>query len=230
MKKCPECGNPSYDGAPVCGNCGYKFPKPKAMIQKEENIFKESPKQVKKGNEPSTTDILKENKLAIGAIFIITLIVIGIIIATGPSGDNVTTQIDGANKYSDAGISFTYPSTWSETSGYDESHEGAVYFNASDAAVEYYNVTSDISSIYELNNQRVSYALESGFNIDTVQTLDSNGTYTSDIILEDGNSGFTRYVTILSGDKLYVFKIDANSLNNVKSSEIESVLQSVHIE
>ena len=31
-EKCPECGNPSYDGAPVCGNCGYKFPKPKVSL------------------------------------------------------------------------------------------------------------------------------------------------------------------------------------------------------
>ena len=36
MKKCPECGNPSYDGAPACGNCGYKFPKMKPSAPKKE--------------------------------------------------------------------------------------------------------------------------------------------------------------------------------------------------
>uniref|UniRef100_UPI003182C382 zinc ribbon domain-containing protein n=2 Tax=Methanobacteriaceae TaxID=2159 RepID=UPI003182C382 len=45
MKKCPECGNPSYDGAPVCGNCGYKFPKSKSIVPKGEDIFKKEPKK-----------------------------------------------------------------------------------------------------------------------------------------------------------------------------------------
>ena len=47
MKKCPECGNPSYDGAPVCGNCGYKFPKPK-VAAKRESIFEGQPRVEKK--------------------------------------------------------------------------------------------------------------------------------------------------------------------------------------
>ncbi|WP_305515600.1 zinc ribbon domain-containing protein [Methanobrevibacter sp. V14] len=44
MKKCPECGNPSYDGAPICGNCGYNFPKPKVVAPKSEDIFQKEPK------------------------------------------------------------------------------------------------------------------------------------------------------------------------------------------
>ena len=89
MKKCPECGNPSYDGAPVCGNCGYKFPVRKpAAPKREAEIFKKDkkvkktkkakqpkkPKQPKKSKEPkslkkaensqneSTLEIIKENK------------------------------------------------------------------------------------------------------------------------------------------------------------------------
>ena len=45
MKKCPECGNPSYDGAPVCGNCGFEFPKPKVTISKGGDIFQKEKKQ-----------------------------------------------------------------------------------------------------------------------------------------------------------------------------------------
>ena len=104
MKKCPECGNPSYDGAPVCGNCGYNFPKPKIKSRKKDSIFqneqrstipkkeniikepkvdapkkesvsKENPKG-KPSNQKSTLEIIKEKKLIIGAIVLITLIVI----------------------------------------------------------------------------------------------------------------------------------------------------------
>ena len=46
MKKCPECGNPSYDGAPACGNCGYKFPKMKPSAPKKE-IFDKAPEKKK---------------------------------------------------------------------------------------------------------------------------------------------------------------------------------------
>ena len=53
MKKCPECGNPSYDGAPVCGNCGYKFPKPKVKAPIQEDIFEDRPIIDKSGNEES---------------------------------------------------------------------------------------------------------------------------------------------------------------------------------
>ena len=50
MKKCPECGNPSYDGAPVCGNCGYNFPKPKSSVPRNEDIFQQEPKEEKTSN------------------------------------------------------------------------------------------------------------------------------------------------------------------------------------
>lgn len=68
MKKCPECGNPSYDGAPACGNCGYKFPKMKPSAPKKE-IFDKAPEKKKKqfSDEESTIEIIKENKILIGA-------------------------------------------------------------------------------------------------------------------------------------------------------------------
>ena len=65
MKKCPECGNPSYDGAPVCGNCGYNFPKPKIKARKKDSIFQneqraEIPKKENIIREEPKVDISKD--------------------------------------------------------------------------------------------------------------------------------------------------------------------------
>ena len=229
MKKCPECGNPSYDGAPVCGNCGYKFPKPKVKVSKDDTIFEDKPIINKSGNEQSTIEIIKENKLVIGAILLITLIVIGIIVATGPS-NTTPTEIDSSNKYSDGIISFVYPSSWNETAGFDELHEGAVFFEDSNGTViEYYNVTSGFSSINEVNNERISSALESGDNIYAIQPIQIDGKNASDIIFENTDGTYSRYVSIISDGSLFVFKVKANSTNGITTDEINSVLQSVKI-
>ncbi len=229
MKKCPECGNPSYDGAPVCGNCGYKFPKPKVKHATQEDIFEDRPIINKSGNEESTLQIIKDNKIVIGAILLITLIVIGIIIATGPTA-NTTSKIDGSNKYSDAKISFTYPSNWKEVNGTDELHRGAVFFEGSNGTViEYYNVTSEFSSIYQINNERISAAQANNGFINTIQPIQLDGKNVSNVIIADNSGNFTRYVSLLSNGNLYVFKITGNSINATTSNEIESVLNSVHI-
>ena len=227
MKKCPECGNPSYDGAPVCGNCGYKFPKPKAKAPMQEDIFEDRPIINKNKNEASTLEIIKENKIVIGAILLITLLVIGIIIATGPSTNSSS---NGSNKFSDANSSFSYPSNWKEINGSDGLHSGAVFFEGSNGTViEYYNVTSGFSSIYEINSQRISSAQEESAYINTIQPIQLDGKNTSNVIIENNNGTFTRYVSILNNGNLYVFKINGNSINDTTSSEIESVLQTVHI-
>ncbi len=229
MKKCPECGNPSYDGAPVCGNCGYTFPKPKVKVSKEDTIFEDRPIINKSENEQSTLDIIKENKLAIGAILLITLLVIGVIIVTGPN-NTTQTKTDSLNKYSDAGFSFSYPSSWNETTGYDELHEGAVFFEDSNGTViEYYNVSSEFSSIYQVNNERVSAALADGDNINTILPTQIDSKNASDIIIESTGGNFTRYVSIISDGNLFVYKIKANSMDGIKTTEIDSVLQSTRI-
>ena len=254
MKKCPECGNPSYDGAPVCGNCGYKFPKPKVKVPVQEDIFEDRPiinrnktkkenkpenkkknkpenklenkPENKKKNEESTIEIIKDNKIVIGTILIITLIVIGIIVATGPSHDTTKTT-NGTNKYSNANFTFSYPSSWKEINGSDQLHSRAVFFEGSNGTeIEYYNVTSDSSSISEINTQRATAVQGSNANINTIQTIQINGKNASNVILENSNGNFTRYVSLLENGKLYVFKINGKTLNDVTSSEIESVLQS----
>ncbi|WP_407422960.1 zinc ribbon domain-containing protein [Methanobrevibacter sp.] len=229
MKKCPECGNPSYDGAPVCGNCGYKFPKPKVKAPMQEDIFEDRPIINKSGNEPSTLEIIKDNKIVIGAILLITLIVIGIIIATGPTTNN-STKVEGLNKFTDANASFSYPSNWKDINGSDELHSGAIFLEGSNGTeIEYYNVTSEFSSIYQINTERISSAQENGAYVNTIQTLQIDGKNTSNVILENADGTFTRYVSLLNNGNLYVFKVNGKSLNDTTSSEIESVLQSVHI-
>lgn len=230
MKKCPECGNPSYDGAPVCGNCGYKFPKPKVKAQKEEDIFQNKPISDKITGEDSTLDIIKENKYIIGAIILITLIIIGIIIVTGPNTTNTTSNpIDNSNKYSDAKFSFTYPSKWSEVSKYDELHEGAVFFEGSNGTViEYYNVTSD-SSINQINNERINNAIANGDSINKILPTQIDGKNASDVILQNYDGTYTRFISILDNGNLFVLKISGNSYNTVTSDEIESVIQSIKI-
>ena len=95
MKKCPECGNPSYDGAPACGNCGYKFPKMKPSAPKKE-IFDKAPEKKKKqfSDEESTIEIIKENKILIGAIILITIIVICGIVITGPNNNTKLHKVE----------------------------------------------------------------------------------------------------------------------------------------
>ena len=227
MKKCPECGNPSYDGAPVCGNCGYKFPKPKVKAPVQEDIFEDRPIINKSENEESTLEIIKKNKVLIGAILLITIIVIGIIIVTGPSNHTAT---DGSNKYSDGKMSFSYPSNWKEVNGSDLIHTGAVFFEGNNGTtIEYYNVTSDYSSIYGINSLRISSAQDENDYINTIQPIQIDGKNVSNVIVETSNGTFTRYVSILSNDTLYVFKINGKTIDDTRSSEIESVLNSVHI-
>lgn len=230
MKKCPECGNPSYDGARICGNCGYEFPKPKVRVSREDNIFKEEPKVIKSSNDKSTVDIIKENKIVISVILLITLIVIGIIIVTGPTNNDSSTQIDGLVEYSANGFSFNYPSNWQEVNGSDVNHEGAIFFKNNNTLIEYYNVTSDYSSLKEVTQERISYAQLNGYSIDTVQTITLNGVNASDIIFEDDYTGnYTRFVSMLGDGELFVFKLTGDSLNAINSDEISTVLNSSNI-
>ena len=229
MKKCPECGNPSYDGAPVCGNCGYKFPKPKVKALKEENIFKKNNKTPKNSNEESTLEIIKENKIIIGTIILITLIVIGIIIVTH-STTNTSSSIDGLKKYSEDNFSFTYPSSWSEVNKTDDLHASAIFFkDNNDVEIEYYNVTIGYSSINEVNNERVNNALSNGDYINTVQQIQKKKKNVSNVIVENYDGGYTRFVSLLNNGNLYVFKITGNSTEAITSEGIESALQSAAI-
>lgn len=232
MKKCPECGNPSYDGAPVCGNCGYQFPKPKIAASKREDIFQQKPKEQKTSNNESTLNIIKDNKLIIGIIVLVTLIVICGIVLTGSNNNNSSPVIQTTDlaEFSAGKFSFKYPGNWEEINLTDIEREDAKFFkNDNNTIIEYYTVTSDSSSIKELTQNRISHAQEEGANIELVETVTLDGRNSSNFIQEDADGNYTRYVSMLSDGQLYVFKITGGSFNSVTAEDINSVINSADI-
>ena len=236
MKKCPECGNPSYDGAPICGNCGYKFPKPKVEAPKKEDIFKEKPRLEKQpSNDEDTLTIIKNNKLVIGAILIKTLIVIGGILLMGSNNpnnpnSNSVLQSGDMKEYKDASFSFKYPGSWKEVNGSDAEHPGAVFFqNEENVTIEYYNISNDASSIKEITQDRISVAQTQNDYVELVETITLDGRNSSNMILENADGDYTRYVSMFSEGELYVFKITGSSENSLTSEAIENTIHSADI-
>ena len=240
MKKCPECGNPSYDGAPVCGNCGFKFPKPKVAAPKQESIFERAPKEKKSpskksksSGEPSTIDILKKNRLLIGIILLITLIVICGIVLTGSNNNNSngSTPAGDLAQLTNGDFSFKYPGSWQSANGTDESHEGAKFFNNGNGTIiEYYNSTLETSSLKDITQERISYAQESGAYIELVETVTLDGKNATNIILANADGTYTRFVSMFGGDILHVFKITGPSIDSITTEEINSVINSANVE
>ena len=234
MKKCPECGNPSYDGAPICGNCGYKFPKPKTVAPKSEDIFQKEPKVKKESNNEDTISIIKEKKLLIGTILVITIIVIfGIIIAGSNNNGNNSNSIIQSNdllELNAGNFTFKYPSAWKQVNQTDENHPGAIFFqNENNVTIEYYNITSDAQSLKEINQERISHAQESGDYVELVETVTIDGRNSSNIILENADGDYTRYVSMFSDGRLYVFKVTGDSVNSITSEPIENTINSADI-
>lgn len=230
MKKCPECGNPSYDGAPVCGNCGYQFPKSRAASQKREDIFQKQPKVKKTSNEPSVIDILKEKKLIIGIILLITLIVICGIFLTGSNESSSPIQATNLAEFNAGDFSFKYPKSWEEIKQIDEDHPGAKFFkNAENTTIEYYNISNDAKSLKDITQDRISIAQQTGSYVELVETITIDGRNSSNIILENADGDYTRFVSMFSEGKLYVFKINGDSINSVTSDDINNVINSADI-
>ena len=238
MKKCPECGNPSYDGAPVCGNCGFKFPKQKVAAPKKESIFEKSskvektPKEKKPSSNQSTIEIIKDNKLIIGAILLITLIVICGIVLTGLNNKSTSSpvQLNDMAQFDENGFSFSYPKNWVITNSSDEDHEGAVFFeNTNNTLIEYYNTTMDSTSLKEITQQRLSYAQEMGSYVELVETITVDGKNATNIILENNDGTYTRFVSMLNDGELNVFKIIGTSIDSISSEDINSVIDSAKI-
>ena len=240
MKKCPECGNPSYDGAPVCGNCGYKFPKPKVVAPKREDIFKQEEKkpktEEKSSNDEDTVSIIKNNNVVIGAILIITLIVIcGIFLMgsnnhTSNSSNPVIQSSNDLLEFSANDFSFKYPSTWKEVNGSDADHPGALFFqDENNVTIEYYNITNDAKSLKDITQDRINYAQTQGAYVELVETITLDGRNSSNILLENSDGDYTRYVSMFSDGELYVFKITGDSENSVTSESIENTINSADI-
>ena len=236
MKKCPECGNPSYDGAPVCGNCGYTFPKPKVTPPKKEDIFQEKPRLEKKTDDnKGILTIIKEKKLVIGIILFITLIVICGIVLMGThnnNGGNSNSVIHSNDlvEYKGSDFSFNYPSTWEQVNRSDQEHPDAVFFqNKENVTIEYYNITSSASSLKDITQQRISHAQEGGDYVELVETITLDGRNSSNMLLENADGDYTRYVSMFSDGKLYVFKVTGSSENSLTSEDIENTIKSADI-
>jgi hypothetical protein len=239
VKKCPECGNPSYDGAPICGNCGYKFPKPKVVAPKREDIFQKEPKEKKSSDNKDTLSIIKENKVLIGAILLITLLVIGGIFLMGnsknsKSGTDSTPILQSGDgdllEHKESDFSFKYPSTWEQVNGTDSDHEDAIFFvNEDNVTIEFYNITSDANSLKDITQQRISHAQNQGDYVELVETITLDGRNSSNMLLENADGDYTRYVSMFSDGKLYVFKVMGTSENAITSESINNAISSADI-
>jgi hypothetical protein len=222
VKKCPECGNPSYDGAQICGNCGHKFPKPKPIIPKEEKVEVET-------NDEDLISILKEKKLIIGIILLVTIIAICGIVISG-NVNEITETASTLTTFSENGLSFNYPSDWVETNLSDLDHPSSVFFkNKENTTIQYYNISSNYASLNELTNQRISNAQFYGNYINTIQIVSIDGVNASNIILENPDGTSIRYVSILSDGTLYIYKISGDSLDAINSNDISNMLKSIKI-
>ena len=227
MKKCPKCGNPSYDGAPVCGNCGYNFPKQKSVVPRSEDIFKQEPEKEKTSNDEDTITIIKENIVLIGIIIIITLIVIiGIVVvSTGDSGS--IQDSNDLNKYDFNGFSFKYPKTWEVINETDIEHVGAKFYqDENNVTIEFYNTTSTSLSIKDVTQDIISYAQNNGAYVEFIETHDNSS---SNVILENANGNYTRFVSLLDNNTIYVFKITGVNQSLIESGDINSTIDSVKI-
>lgn len=229
MKKCPECGNPSYDGAPVCGNCGYTFPKTKTVAPKREDIFQKPPKLEKASDKKSTLTILKEKKLLIGAILLITVLVIFGIFLTGSNNTTSPIQSNDLITCNVGDFSFKYPKNWEEVNLTDSDHTGAKFFKTNNTTIEFYNVTTQSSSLKEINQERLSVAQESGDYVELLETITLDGRNSANMILENADGDYTRYVSMFSDGELYVFKITGDSFNSVTAKDIEDMINTANI-
>ncbi|MBR3140143.1 MAG: zinc ribbon domain-containing protein [Methanobrevibacter sp.] len=230
MKKCPECGNPSYDGAPVCGNCGYKFPKPKVAPAKREDIFKEKPKTKKSSNDESVIKIIKENKVIIGTILIITIIVILGIVLTAPGNNNSSSNNNGLKEYTAGDFSFKYPGKWEELNLTDQENSGAKFFkNENNTNIEFYQTSSDSPSLKAITQERISYAQGNNGYVELVETITLDGRNSSNVIIENSDGNYTRFVSMFSDKQVYTFKITGDSINSVTSPDVTDMINSADI-
>ena len=130
----------------------------------------------------------------------------------------------------DGDFSFKYPSSWEGVSGSDAEHPGAKFFqNEENVTIEFYNISSDASSLKDITQQRISHAQEGGDYVELVETITLDGRNSSNMLLENADGDYTRYVSMFSDGKLYVFKVTGSSENSLTSEDIESAIKSADI-
>ena len=65
--------------------------------------------------------------------------------------------------------------------------------------------------------------------MELVETIKLDGRNSSNIILENANGNYTRFVSMFSDGNLYVFKITGESMNAVTSNDITTMINSADI-
>ena len=182
-----------------------------------------------KSNENDTLSIIKEKKVIIGLILIVTLIVICGIILTGDSNDS-NISLNDVSKYSANGFTFNYPKEWSIINESDVEHPGAIFYqNKANVTIEFYNVTTQATSLKQITNDILNYAQNNGAYVELVEPVTLDGRNSSNIIIGNANGSYTRYVSMFSNNELYVFKITGNSIDSLNSDDINSTINTANI-
>ncbi|WP_305515602.1 hypothetical protein [Methanobrevibacter sp. V14] len=133
-------------------------------------------------------------------------------------------------KYTSGDFSFKYPSSWKSINLTDIEHPGAIFFqNKNNVTIEYYNVSNDSNSLKEITQNRISTAQTNGDYVELVETITLDGRNASNILLENADGDYTRYISMFSDGKLHVFKITGDSENSLSSEDIESTISSADI-
>ena len=101
--------------------------------------------------------------------------------------------------------------------------------NENNTIIEHYNISSSASSLKEINQDRISHDIESGDAVELLETITLDGRNASNIILENSDGNYTRYVSMFTDGKLYVFKISGDSINAITSDSINEVINSADI-
>ena len=68
-----------------------------------------------------------------------------------------------------------------------------------------------------------------GDAIELLETVTLDGRNGSNIILENDDGNYTRYVSMFTDGKLYVFKITGDSINSITSDSINAMINSADI-
>ena len=95
--------------------------------------------------------------------------------------------------------------------------------------IEFYNVTTQSNSVKEIAQDIITSAQGKGAYVELVETVTIDGRNTSNIVLEDADGDYTRYVSMFSNGTTYVLKVNGASMNSVTSESVESVIKSADI-
>ena len=86
-----------------------------------------------------------------------------------------------------------------------------------------------INSIKEITQGIITSAQGKGAFVELVETITLDGRNASNIVLEDADGDYTRYVSMFSDGMTYVFKVNGDSMNSVTSEDVNSIISSADI-